>query len=220
VPPASGVPSAYAALASRLAVAMPVYGLVGPQEHDRPWETFAQAAHELIRQMRTIQPHGPYRLAGWSLGGVLAYEMATQLIAHGETVDYLAIFDAHADVRSLQRMGLNVLSGQHHLLERSTAQEMVPAALCEAATRWSHHIAALETALLEYVPRPISTPIHLFTTEGNRGLPGWPYMGWNAIVAAEQISIAIVPGSHHDMLSPPHVTSLARRVTESLTLGQ
>jgi amino acid adenylation domain-containing protein len=220
VPPASGVPSAYAALASRLAVAMPVYGLVGPQEHDRPWETFAQAAQELIRQMRTIQPHGPYRLAGWSLGGVLAYEMATQLIAQGETVDYLAIFDAHADVRSLQRMGLNVLSGQHHLLERTTAQEMVPAALCEAATRWSHHIAALETALLEYVPRPISTPIHLFTTEGNRGLPGWPYMGWDAIVAAEQISIAIVPGSHHDMLSPPHVTSLARRVTESLTLGQ
>jgi amino acid adenylation domain-containing protein len=215
VPPASGVPSAYAALASRLAVAMPVYGLVGPQEHDRPWDTFAVAAQELIRQMRTIQPHGPYRLAGWSLGGVLAYEMATQLTAQGETVDYLAIFDAHADVRSLQRSCVDVLSAQHHLLEQSSAHEMVPA-LYEAATRWSHHIAALEAALLEYVPRPIPTPIHLFTTEGNRGLPGWPYMGWDAVVAAEQISIAIVPGTHYDMLAAPHVTSLAHRVTESL----
>jgi thioesterase domain-containing protein len=165
--------------------------------------------------MRTIQPHGPYRLAGWSLGGVLAYEMATQLTAQGETVDYLAIFDAHADVRSLQRSGVDVLSAQHHLLEQSSAHEMVPA-LYEAATRWSHHIAALEAALLEYVPRPIPTPIHLFTTEGNRGLPGWPYMGWDAVVAAEQISIAIVPGTHYDMLAAPHVTSLAHRVTESL----
>jgi thioesterase domain-containing protein len=45
-------------------------------------------------------------------------------------------------------------------------------------------------------------------------------MGWDAVVAAEQISIAIVPGTHYDMLAAPHVTSLAHRVTESLASDQ
>lgn len=36
-------------------------------------------ATRLIKVMRQAQPEGPYRLAGWSFGGVLAYEIAQQL---------------------------------------------------------------------------------------------------------------------------------------------
>ena len=48
-----------------------------------------------VEQLRTIEPDGPYRLAGWSFGGVLAYEMAQQLAAAGGVVEFLALLDAN-----------------------------------------------------------------------------------------------------------------------------
>ena len=40
-----------------------------------------------LAEMRRRQPHGPYIIGGWSAGGVVAYEVATQLLAIGETVE-------------------------------------------------------------------------------------------------------------------------------------
>jgi amino acid adenylation domain-containing protein len=48
-----------------------------------------------VAQLRTIEPDGPYRLAGWSFGGVLAFEMAQQLAAAGGTVEFLGLLDAN-----------------------------------------------------------------------------------------------------------------------------
>jgi amino acid adenylation domain-containing protein len=48
-----------------------------------------------VKQLRGIQPDGPYLLAGWSFGGVLGYEMAQQLRAGGATVDLLGLLDAN-----------------------------------------------------------------------------------------------------------------------------
>src|SRR5207302_1606891 len=47
-------------------------------------------------QIRTIQPHGPYALGGFSYGGLVAFEMATQLRAKGEAVTMVALFDSVA----------------------------------------------------------------------------------------------------------------------------
>jgi thioesterase domain-containing protein len=49
-----------------------------------------------LAALREHQPQGPYRLAGWSMGGVAAYEMARQLVEQGETVDVLALIDTLA----------------------------------------------------------------------------------------------------------------------------
>jgi len=43
-----------------------------------------------------VQPHGPYFLGGWSLGGNLAFEMSRQLVEQGERVGLLALLDAAA----------------------------------------------------------------------------------------------------------------------------
>jgi arthrofactin-type cyclic lipopeptide synthetase C len=43
--------------------------------------------------IRTIRSKGPYRIAGWSFGGLLAYEIAVQLIAAGEEVDFVGLLD-------------------------------------------------------------------------------------------------------------------------------
>ncbi len=46
-----------------------------------------------LKEMREIQPNGPYYLGGYSFGGTVAYEMAQQLVAAGEKVALLAMFD-------------------------------------------------------------------------------------------------------------------------------
>ena len=53
-------------------------------------------ARHYVAALRTAQPDGPYHLGGWSLGGLVAFEMARQLIEAGQTVATLAIFDAEA----------------------------------------------------------------------------------------------------------------------------
>ena len=47
-----------------------------------------------ISRMRTKQPHGPYTLGGMCAGGVIAYEMASQLVRGGERVEYVFLLDA------------------------------------------------------------------------------------------------------------------------------
>jgi thioesterase domain-containing protein len=55
-------------------------------------------AAEYIAAIRQIRPHGPYHLAGWSLGGVLAFEMARQLARQGEATGLLGILDTPAPI--------------------------------------------------------------------------------------------------------------------------
>ncbi|HEU4562239.1 MAG TPA: amino acid adenylation domain-containing protein, partial [Longimicrobium sp.] len=86
--------SNYAALVKHLGSDQPVYGLqdVG-DDLARPVE---RIAGEHLRAMRAVQPHGPYHLAGWSFGGVVAYEMAVQLERAGERVTFAGVLDAVA----------------------------------------------------------------------------------------------------------------------------
>src|SRR5262249_19653060 len=64
------------------------------------WETNAEAeiglaglAGHFIEAMRTVQPHGPYRLGGYCFGGWVAFAMAQELRAQGESVELLALLD-------------------------------------------------------------------------------------------------------------------------------
>ena len=216
VPPASGVPSGYAAFASQLDLPISVYGLMGPHKTLAPWRTFAEAAAVLIRQMRDIQGHGPYRLAGWSLAGSLAYEMATQLIEEGESVEYLALFDAFRDMSLLQAYDVGSQVERLDQLDIGAVPNTSPVDMAELVSQWRKHILAAEAALFDFVARPTHVRIHLFTAGGNMHRTGWPYLGWDSVVPADRITAIPVAGSHDDMLSEPFVRSLAREV--SLTL--
>lgn len=65
-------------------------GLFGDIE---PHASFEAAARDYIEELRTVQPHGPYLLGGFSGGGLTAYEMARQLRAEGEDVGRLVLLD-------------------------------------------------------------------------------------------------------------------------------
>ncbi|WP_394847043.1 amino acid adenylation domain-containing protein [Pendulispora brunnea] len=88
--PVGGNVLCYAELARLLGTEQPFYGLQALAEQG---ETLEEMAGHYIAEIRRVQPHGPYRLGGWSMGGVLAFEMAQQLRAAGESIELLAILD-------------------------------------------------------------------------------------------------------------------------------
>ena len=81
----------YRELARHLGSGQPVYGLQSP---DPPLRDVREMAARYVAALHEAQPAGPYRLAGWSMGGIVAYEMARQLEAEGEKTEVLAVIDA------------------------------------------------------------------------------------------------------------------------------
>jgi amino acid adenylation domain-containing protein len=97
VHPHGGTVLCYLDLARHLGPDQPVYGLQARgREDDRPpLERVEEMAAFYLSSLRRVQPSGPYRLGGWSLGGVVAYEIAQQLVDAGEKVELLAILDSN-----------------------------------------------------------------------------------------------------------------------------
>jgi len=86
----------YRRLAQHLAdLTRPIHGLraQGLDGTTPPLENIEDMAAFYIKEIREIQPQGPYFLGGYSFGGTVAYEMAQQLAAAGEKTDLLAMFD-------------------------------------------------------------------------------------------------------------------------------
>jgi thioesterase domain-containing protein len=90
VHPVGGEVVAYRELALRLGPERPVYGLQSPEP---PVEDISAMSALYLEAVRQVQPAGPYHFVGWSMGGVVAYEMARQLAAVGEQVETLALLD-------------------------------------------------------------------------------------------------------------------------------
>jgi len=86
----------YVSLARRLGPAQPFYalqarGLMGGQE---PHTRVEAMATDYIHAIRTVQEGGPYVLGGWSMGGLVAFEMACQLRQQGQQVALVILFDS------------------------------------------------------------------------------------------------------------------------------
>ncbi|GAA1939034.1 amino acid adenylation domain-containing protein [Amycolatopsis minnesotensis] len=95
VHPAGCISWSYLGLSSSL-VDRPIYGLQARgivEDVPLPADVREMAA-DYLAQIRVVRPHGPYHLLGWSLGGVVAHEIACQLQAQGEEVALLASLDS------------------------------------------------------------------------------------------------------------------------------
>ncbi|GLQ98962.1 non-ribosomal peptide synthase/polyketide synthase [Dyella mobilis] len=97
VPPGGNLAWTYAGLVSHIDADCPVYGLHASDLQDGEGESPSLDAviERHVADMRKIQPQGPYRLMGWSLGGLMAHAIATRLQAEGEEVSLLAMIDAY-----------------------------------------------------------------------------------------------------------------------------
>ena len=86
------------ALAMNMDDDQPVYGLQarGLNGVDEPLDVMEDIAANYIAEIIAQNPNGPYALAGYSLGGTIAYEMGRQMVAAGKDVKMLAVFDTYA----------------------------------------------------------------------------------------------------------------------------
>ncbi|MFM6073373.1 MAG: thioesterase domain-containing protein, partial [Dolichospermum sp.] len=85
-------------LARYLGADQPFYGLrsLGLVPGEKPLTGMAEIAANHIQAIQKIQPQGPYKLAGHSFGGKVAFEIARQLHEQGQEVAFLAIMDIPA----------------------------------------------------------------------------------------------------------------------------
>jgi thioesterase domain-containing protein len=96
--PIFGVIFQYYELAYHLGIDQPFYGLqpLGLDGEQPPLTRIEDMAAHYIEALRRVQPSGPYFLGGWSFGGLVAFEMAQQLLSSGQQVALLAILDTSA----------------------------------------------------------------------------------------------------------------------------
>jgi acetoacetyl-CoA synthetase len=80
-----------------------IYGMQqkGIDGAEEPSQSIEEMARYSLDAVKGLQPHGPYLLVGYSLGGLVTLEMARQLNAAGETVALLAMLDSYPEIRYL-----------------------------------------------------------------------------------------------------------------------
>jgi thioesterase domain-containing protein/acyl carrier protein len=98
VHPAGGHVFRFLDMAHLLGPDQPFYGLQsqGLEDQREPFTEIDAMASHYIKALRAVQPNGPYSLGGWSMGGVVAFEMARQLQANGQKIALLAMVDTQS----------------------------------------------------------------------------------------------------------------------------
>ncbi len=241
VHPAGGHVFPYVHLARFLGPDQPCYGLQarGVADGQDPHTRIEDMAAHYIQAMRTVQPTGPYLLGGWSMGGVVAFEMAQQLHAQGQSVALLALFDGRiptaddsfpeqdAEAISLVEQYFGISFGPteslaelpedeqlEFLLEEAKRAGLVPAELDVAqARRFVLILRSDLRATQNYRLRRYPGRISFFkASETLADTPADPTMGWRGW-AGGGVEVHLVPGNHANMMYEPHVAALANAVT-------
>jgi amino acid adenylation domain-containing protein len=190
---AGGDVFAYLDLARHLGPDQPFYGLraAGLDGEDEPRTRVEEMAAAYVAAIRGAQPSGPYRIGGWSMGGVVAWEMARQLHEQGESVEKLLLIDSvvpgHPNARRTDEEALLIsfvldfgLSPEslglpidellappperrlEVLLERAKARSLVPQDVSPERLQSLFRVfAANALAMSRYTPRPGPWPVVL-----------------------------------------------------------
>ncbi|MFY0566439.1 amino acid adenylation domain-containing protein [Archangium lansingense] len=240
VHPAGGGVMSYTDLVGHLETTRPIYALLDPALHtgeQLPASVEAMARH-YVAQIREVQPQGPYSLSGWSFGGLVAYEMARQLQAAGETVELLSLFDTHAPGTQEEIDELTILAAfcanlglpwqsltlePERMLQLSARErlayvlEKANAGLeLEQAWRLFEVFQRHLQAQMSYTARPYEGSAVLFKASTQpEGVAPDGRLGWSAFITGT-LDVQEVPGTHHTMLNEPHAASLAERLTQVL----
>jgi thioesterase domain-containing protein/aryl carrier-like protein len=234
--PIGGGVVVYANLARELSRDRPVFGLQarGMDPALEPQRSIPEMAASYLAELRTVQPDGPYLLLGYSMGGVLAYEAACQLVAAGEEPSRVLMVDTHpadesgADldfatevlVRHALRLPLDVaelrrldLDGRaRRILGEATAAGVLPADYgVERLRRMLELYEVNGAALLDYEPPGFPGTVTLLRLEDNAGRGD---MGWGRY--AREVVAVDVPGNHYTALSSQQLPAIASTLRELL----
>jgi thioesterase domain-containing protein len=219
------------ALAQHLGTDQPFYGCRarGQGEGRTVLPRVKDVAAAYVRELRKLQPKGPYFLGGYSFGAPVAFEMARQLRAQGRDVALLALFDTglrakvsmptrlRLHARRLRRLGpLRYVRGMTESILRIIAYRMWLRFGYSLSPRFSSTVFANMRVSSSYKAQPYPGRVTLFRAadsweESGRG----PYLGWDH-VAVGGVEVHEVPGDHVTLLEEPHVRVLAARLKTCL----
>jgi amino acid adenylation domain-containing protein len=128
VHPVGGDVLCYRNLAAEIGLARPFYAFRAPEADGEAASDLAISIPKMaaiyIQEMRRAQPRGPYALGGWSMGGLVAFEMARQLRQEGETLALLALFDTYAPTTNPPPAGQDLPANDDQFLLAAFAADM------------------------------------------------------------------------------------------------
>src|SRR5262249_24962252 len=163
--------------------------------------------------LRAVQPEGPYLLAGSSMGGVIAYEMAQQLGEEGEEVAFLGLIDSWLLDPSIPEIG-EAEAERAILAYGQSVGGLPPTIGRRELARFSAVFVQNGRPLRASGPRPYAGSRVYFRAEAT--LPAErPEDAWSALCGGRS-EVHRVPGDHLSALFPPHVAALGARIEKIL----
>jgi amino acid adenylation domain-containing protein len=241
---ADGTVLGYRKLAQYLGPEQPFYGLQarGVENAEVPFTDIPSMAAFYLQAVHTLQPEGPYLLGGWSMGGLVAFEMAQQLVAQGQQVSLVVLFDTWLDFNprntatpksdqqlslsddttcttELIKLSLGDLS-QLPLWQLSGKQlEEIRKAIHLSPDRSLEQIHQLlrlsqvnAQASYTYVPASYSGRVLFFACEELPTVPLDSPLSKWATVVPTGLVVQHTSGDHYSMLSEPHVQLIAEHL--------
>ena len=247
IPGVGGTVLHYSPLARYLSPDQPAFGIeaLGLDGKQRPLTRVEEMAARYIREIRVAQPHGPYALAGGSFAGIVAYEMARQLVEMGESVSLLALFDTYLvgpSVVTRLKTHAQVLAGSspreklgylrtrvagrkrwavQRLRERAFDEQREPADSRPGPAgdvRACNMLAARRYSSQPHAEQPYPGRVTLFVAADLGDATPRPVEQWDRFVTGGVEKI-VVPGTHVSMLEEPHAQVLAERLEQALRRG-
>jgi len=247
VHPLGGNVLCYEELARLLDHNRPFYGLQSPSVYGKPTPpTVGQMATLYLNAIRDVQPRGPYHLAGWSFGGLVAYEMARALHEQGEEVAFLGLLDSHFyseerrpdevdEIVLMHRMAAELFQthGRSLPIEVDELRALDAQARRRRMTEILHGADVLPVEMGEDVLHHLFESFKANQTASIAYHPA-VYPGRVYYFMAEEhpeqpgdrppgwdalvgeLVVRQTPGSHRTMCSAPHVSTLAESIEEVL----
>jgi amino acid adenylation domain-containing protein len=219
----------YARLAYHVGADYPFYGLRAPSaEGEMAAHRSVEAmALDYLNEIRSRQPHGPYSIMGNCIGGALAYEIARQLLAHGENCN-LVLLDSFCPTRInyyrylLHEYGRRLdrfFRDRRRSLAMRIRQAVMRPQLSTSGKSHNQRIRRLQRQQESYVqtlrgyrPRPYKGQISLIYNENAYAID--PRGGWTNLVSGDVASYC-AKGNHESYIRG-HVQSLAKLVRQCL----
>jgi len=188
---------------------------------EEPLDRIEDMARYSLQAVKELQPHGPYHLIGFSLGGLVALEMAQQLTAAGETIGLLAMLDSYPHVSHLsqaQRARLWSRQTWRRIARRlqwlgfsppyQTTLDVTPAPSLQRFRDSSY------VALERYRPRFYPGKINFARAAIPTDFPADPAAAWSGL--AREFKVETVPGDHLGIMTA-HFESLASVISGYLS---
>jgi acetoacetyl-CoA synthetase len=199
----------------------PIYGLQakGSDGLDEPLNRIEDMADFWLQAIRHVQPHGPYVLIGYSLGGLIALEMAQRLRIRGEKVALLTMLDAYPYIHFLslaQRVRLfarQFKRGLHSLGDFKSGAAYKPPSGIPLTPAMQRTRDAAFMALTSYRPRPYEGNVKFVRAAIPSAFPSNAAAVWRPFIA--KLQVETVPGDHLGIIAT-HYETLASVLSRHL----